>query len=500
MLKTVSNAAPPPLGEDNLVQGHGPGQQLPYNLEAEQGVLGALLADNRIWEKIEDILEAKHFYAPAHQRIFDACATLIQRGQAATPITIKGYFHRDEELQAIGGADYLASLAANLLSVVNAADYAETLHDLFIRRELIGVGQDMVSNAASLTLEQQANDVIEMAEGRLFQLADSGEARTGFVTLKNSINLALEIAEKAYNNKGGISGVTTGLKDLDKQLGGLHNSDLIILAGRPAMGKTALATNIAYNAAYAYARSGGKEGAITAFFSLEMSHDQLTTRILSNEAQIAGDLIRKGQISQDDFSRFAGAANMLSQVPMYIDDTPALTIGAVRTRARRLKREHGLGLIVIDYLQLLRGTGSKQSESNRVVEVSEITRGLKALAKELQVPVLALSQLSRAVEARDDKRPMLSDLRESGSIEQDADIVMFVYREEYYLRDAKRNANETEEKFNQRAEENEKRLKEVANTAEAIVAKQRHGPTGSVRMFFDSQFTRFADLDQNHNY
>lgn len=498
MLKPVSLSPANQSAEDGAAMAAS-GQTVPYNIEAEQGVLGALLADNRVHERFGDFLKAEHFYLPAHQRIYSAILALVERGQVATPVTLKGYFQRDEELQAIGGGEYLVNLAGTLLSVVNADNYAQTLYDLFLRRELIRVGQTIIGDAAELNIEQQARDVIEEAESQLFSLADKGEARSGFVTLRDSIKLALDVAEKAYNNKGGISGITTGLKDMDKQLGGLHPSDLLILAGRPAMGKTALATNIAYNTAYAYARSGGKEGAIVAFFSLEMSHDQLTTRILSNEAQISGDLIRKGQISQDDFARFAGAAHMLSQVPLYIDDTPALSIGAVRTRARRLKRQHGLGLIVVDYLQLLRGSGSKQAESNRVAEVSEITRGLKALAKELHVPVLALSQLSRSVEQRDDKRPMLSDLRESGSIEQDADIVMFVYREEYYLREAKRNVNESEEKFNQRAEENEKRLKDVMNTAEAIVAKQRHGPTGTVRLFFDAQFTRFADLDQQHS-
>lgn len=489
MLKTVPAADPAPA------------QTLPYNLEAEQGVIGALLTDNRVAERFTDFLRAEHFYAPAHQRLYSAILTLIERGQVASPVTLKGYFTNDADLQAVGGQDYLADLVTNLLSVVNAEDYAETLYDLYLRRALIGVGQDMVGSAATLTIEQQAKDVIEQAENQLFQLAESGETRSGFVTLRDSIKVSLEIAEKAYNNKGGISGVTTGLRDMDTMLGGLHNSDLLILAARPSMGKTALATNIAYNAAYRYHETGGKEGAITAFFSLEMSHDQLTTRILSSEAEISGDSIRKGQVSSDEFMRFAQASAQISLLPLYIDDTPALSIGAIRTRARRLKRQHGLGLIIIDYLQLLRGSGSKQSESNRVVEVSEITRGLKALAKELSVPVVALSQLSRAVEQRDDNRPQLSDLRESGSIEQDADVVMFIYREEYYLsrKEPVQAANETQEKFNEKHAQWEARKSASSNIAEVIIAKQRHGPIGTVKLHFGSKFTRFSDLDLRHS-
>ncbi len=311
---------------------------------------------------------------------------------------------------------------------------------------------------------------------------------------------AIEVAEKAYNTQGQVTGATTGLIDMDKKLGGLHPSDLLILAARPSMGKTALAVNVSFNAAKAYKDSGGKEGAITAFFSLEMSHDQLTTRILADQANISGDDIRKGHLNQDQFRDFAGAAHQLSQIPLYIDDTPALSISAVRTRARRLKRQHGLGLIVIDYLQLLRGSGSKQSESNRVNEVSEITRGLKALAKELEVPVLALSQLSRGVESRDDKRPMLSDLRESGSIEQDADAVMFIYREEYYLsrEEPSQKTSESVEKFNERYETWSRRIQDMANIAEVIVAKQRHGPIGPIKLQFDANYTRFSDLAQNY--
>lgn len=474
---------------------------LPQNLEAEQGVLGALLIDNRTYEQVGDILKPEHFFAPAHQRIYKAVQTLIDRGQTASPVTLKSYFEKDADLEQVGGAAYLADLAAGVITVLNVMDYARTIYDLFLRRELISFGNDVVNELFDHSLDHSAQDTMETAEARLFKMAETGDGRSDFVTLRDSIKLAIELAETAYNNKGGVTGVTTGLRDVDEKLGGLHNSDLLILAGRPSMGKTALATNMAFNAAKAYAQSGGKEGAVVAFFSLEMSHDQLTTRILAEQANISGDSLRKGNMTEAQFRDFAQAAHRLSQIPLYIDDTPALSISAVRTRSRRLKRRHGLGMIVVDYLQLLRGTGTKQSESNRVLEISEITRGLKALAKELQVPVLALSQLSRAVEQREDKRPMLSDLRESGSIEQDADVVMFVFREEYYLAreiPAQRD-NEPMDKFNERYAGWAQRLQDTANTAETIVAKQRHGPIGIVKLYFDSNVTRFSDLDTRHS-
>jgi len=398
----------------------------PHNLEAEQGLIGALLLDNKVLERVSDLLRPIHFYAPAHGRIYEAIQVIVERGQAATPVTLKGYFEKDQDLDSVGGVEYLADLAGAVVSLTNTESYAQTIYDLYLRRELIGVGSDIIQDAHAFSIEQETTDTIEKAEAELFKLAESGETKGGFVTLRDSVTTAIEIAEKAFNTQGQVTGATTGLIDMDKKLGGLHPSDLLILAARPSMGKTALAVNIAFNAAKAYAETGGKEGAVTAFFSLEMSHDQLTTRILADQATISGDDIRKGQLSQDQFRDFAQAAHALSKIPLYIDDTAALSISAVRTRARRLKRQHGLGLIVVDYLQLLRGTGSKQSETNRVNEVSEITRGLKALAKELEVPVIALSQLSRSVESRDDKRPMLSDLRESGSIEQDADCVMTI--------------------------------------------------------------------------
>lgn len=473
---------------------------LPHNLEAEQGFLGTLLIDNRAYEKIGDFLKAQHFFAPAHQRIYQAIQILIDRGQTASPVTLKSYFEKDQDLEHVGGAAYLADLAAGVISVLNIEEYARTIYDLYLRRELISFGNDVVNESFDYDLDRAVQDTIESAESKLFSLAETGESQSSFVTLRDSIKVAIDIAESAYNNGGGITGVTTGLKDIDEKLGGLHQSDLLILAGRPSMGKTALATNMAFNAAKAYAASGGKEGAIVAFFSLEMSHDQLTTRILAEQSGISGDQLRKGNISETQFRDFAMAAHKLSQIPLYIDDTPALSIGAIRTRSRRLMRRHGLGLIVVDYLQLLRGNNSKQSEANRVLEVSEITRGLKALAKELQVPVLALSQLSRAVEQREDKRPMLSDLRESGSIEQDSDVVMFVYREEYYLsrESPSQRDSESSEKFNERYANWAQRLQDSANIAEAIIAKQRHGPIGIVKLFFDPNLTKFADLDMRH--
>lgn len=466
----------------------------PHNEQAEQGVLGALLVDNRAYERISDILRAEHFFLPVHQRIFTAISQFIDRGQTASPVTLKDYFQKDEDLSEVGGGMYLAELAAGMVSVINVRDYAKTVYELFLRRELVGLGEDIVNEAHEHRLDSEAMNTIEMAESKLFSLAESGETGGGFVSLRDSVLVSIEIAEKAFKTKGHVTGASTGLRDMDKQLGGLHPSDLVILAGRPSMGKTALATNIAYNTAKLYAETGGKEGARVGFFSLEMSSDQLATRILADCANISGHAIKQGDIKQDDFQSFVRASQKLSQVPLHIDDTPSLSIGAVRTRARRLKRQHGLDFLVVDYLQLLRGSGSRQSESSRVQEVSEITRGLKAIAKELNIPVLALSQLSRSVEQREDKRPMLSDLRESGSIEQDADVVMFVYREEYYLHRAE------PEMGTEKHMQWQERCERALNVGECIVAKARHGPIGTVRMHFDGHVTRFSDLDEVHDH
>lgn len=465
---------------------------LPHNLEAEQALLGALLVDNRALENVGDIIRTGHFFSPVHQRIFETILKLIDRGQNADPITLGPYFKDDAELKERGGARYLSDLASSVITVINAGNYAKFIRDLHLRRELITVGNDLVNESFEADIDTTALDCLEQAEARLFEMSEAGQGERGFITMREATAGAIELAEKAFNSDGRVTGVTTGLRDLDKKLGGFQHSDLIVLAGRPSMGKTALATTIAFNAANAYRVSGGREGAIVGFFSLEMSADQLATRLLSDLAEISGDRIRRGEFGKEDFHRLAEQSQILAQVPLYIDDTAALSITAVRTRARRMKRKHGLGMIVVDYLQLLRGTGSKQSES-RVNEVSEITRGLKAIAKELNIPVIALSQLNRSVENREEKRPQLSDLRESGSIEQDADVVMFVYREQYYLEREK--PNETDAA---KMDAWQRRMTSSHNVAECVIGKQRHGPIGIVETYFDAQFTRFKDLDRQH--
>jgi len=479
--------------------GHPAFRTPPHNLEAEQALLGALLVNNKSLEKVAEFLESGHFFEPVHGRLFEAIKTLHERGQIANPITLKGYFQGDPALAELGGTDYLVDLAAGVITIVNVEDYGRSIRELHLRRELIGIGEDMVNQAYRQELEDSAGAQIERAEKQLFDLATAGSAEGGFIKLEHSVTKAISIADAAFRRDSQVTGVTSGFIDLDRKLGGLHRSDLIILAGRPSMGKTALATNIGFNAARAHAESDGREGAVVGFFSLEMSAEQLATRILADQTEVASDRIRRGDIKQSDFARFIEAGQTLSRVPFHIDDTPALTVGALRTRARRLNRTHKLGLIVIDYLQLLRGSGGRQSE-NRVQELSEITRSLKAVAKELDVPVIALSQLSRAVEARDDKRPQLADLRESGSIEQDADVVMFVFREQYYheRREPTQKENETKEEFDRKYERWKSRGEEIHNIAEVIIAKQRHGPIGTVRMHFNGEFTRFGDLD--HTY
>ena len=418
-------------GEDGLIR------TPPHNFEAEQALLGAVLMNNRALEKVAEFLRAEHFADPTHGRIYQACQALSFKNQIANPVTLKTYLQSDAGLAELGGDAYLARLAGSAATIINAEDYGRLIFDLHLRRELIAVGEDMVNDAFDTDMDNMATGQIETAEKKLFDLATAGQAEGGFVEFRKTLITAIEQAEAAHKREGKLSGVTTGLRDLDGKLGGLHPSDLLILAGRPSMGKTALATNIAFNAARAYrveqSPTGERkviDGAVVAFFSLEMSAEQLATRILAERAEIPSHKIRQGEMSNEEFERLVVVAQELHQLPLYIDDTPALSVSAVRTRSRRLHRTHGLGLIVIDYLQLLAGTTGKRVE-NRVQEVSDITRGLKALAKELNVPVLALSQLSRAVEQREDKRPQLSDLRESGSIEQDADVVMFVFREQY---------------------------------------------------------------------
>ncbi len=472
----------------------------PHNEEAEQTVLGAILVNNKAFEKVGEFLRPEHFFDPANQKIFQAILKMIDRGQVANPITLKAFFEQDRDLADIGGQEYLARLAAAIVTVHNVEDYGHIIHDSYLRRQLIEVGEEMVNQAYKHDIDIAANDQIEEAEKRLFELAATGDIKGDFVPFERALKAAIETAEAAFRRSTHVTGVTSGLRDLDAKLGGLHPSDLLILAGRPSMGKTALATNIAFNAAKAYMLSGGKEGAPVGFFSLEMSAEQLALRILADQAEVSGDKIRRGEIVATDFPKFVEASQYLARVPFFVDDTPALSITAVRTRARRLKRTHGLGLVVVDYLQLLRGGGTGRGEQNRVQEISEITRGLKAIAKELELPVIALSQLSRSVESREDKRPQLSDLRESGSIEQDADVVMFVFREQYYLERAEpgRRPDESEDKYNDRYQQWQERLAQVHNTADVIIGKQRHGPVGTVRLFFDGNYTRFGDLDTTH--
>lgn len=473
----------------------------PVNLEAEKALLGAILVNNSALEQVSDFLEGPHFSVEQHVRVFEAAAKLVDAGQIADPVTLKRYFEGEESLAEIGGPAYLADLAASAVTVINAREYGRIIHDLYLKRQLIDLGSELVNRAYGTEIEEDAQNQIEQAEQALYDLATTGEFEGGFNDFKNAVVKAIEIAEAAHKREGGLAGTSTGFRDLDTLLGGLHPSDLVILAGRPSMGKTALVTNIAFNAAHDYVKSQGKEGAVVGFFSLEMSAEQLASRILSEQSNLSSDRMRKGELSNEEFTRLAQASMMLHEMPIFIDDTPALSVSALRTRARRLKRKNNLGFIIIDYLQLVQGSAGSRSEG-RVQEISEITRGLKTLAKELNVPVIALSQLSRAVEQREPPRPQLSDLRESGSIEQDADVVMFIYREEYYLERKKpgRRTDEDESKFAERMQRWEENKGKAENVAEVIVAKQRHGPIGDVPLFFDGNFTRFGDLDRDHPY
>jgi replicative DNA helicase len=471
----------------------------PYNPDAEMTLLGTLLINNAGYLRVSEFLQPDHFGNALHGRIFAAIGKLVERGQIANPVTLKNLFDQDTALTEVGGAQYLARLAAAAVAVINVEDYGRAVYDLYLRRELITLGEDVVNDAFRQDLDDPACDQIERAEKKLFDLATAGEAEGGFRTFSTALTNAIFSAEAAFKRSGKTVGVATGFIDIDRKLGGLHPSDLVVLAGRPSMGKTSLATNIAFNAAASYKPSLGsrvgniaEDGAVVGFFSLEMSAEQLATRILAEESGTSSDRIRRGDVSHDDFDRFVQASQRLAAVKLFIDDTPALTISALRTRARRLMRQQGLGLVVIDYLQLLRPSNQLRAQDNRVQEISEITRGLKALAKELNVPVLALSQLSRAVEQREDKRPMLADLRESGSIEQDADVVMFIFREEYYLsREPIRRPEEAESKFSERYQEWRERLEKVHGLGEIIVAKQRHGPIGTVKLRFDAETTKF---------
>ena len=466
----------------------------PHNLEAEQALLGAILVNNESCDRVSAFLTPEHFFEPVHARIYEAASTLIRAGKLASPVTLKTYFEHDATLKDIGGTAYLARLAANATTIINAEEYGRTIYELAQRRKLIGVGTDLVNEAFEPDIEDSSKDLIERAEQTLYEMAETGKYGQGFRPIVQALTQAIDMASAAYQRDGGLSGLSTGLRDLDEKLGGLQSSDLIILAGRPAMGKTALATNIAYNVARRfnaeYLPDGStrvKDGAVVAFFSLEMSNEQLATRIISGQAEISSELIRRGKITEGEFHRLVEVSQELQSLPFYIDDTGGLTIAQVAARARRLKRQRGLGLVVVDYLQLLAGS-SRRAAEGRVQEVSEITVGLKALAKELNVPIIALSQLSRQVENRDDKRPQLADLRESGSIEQDADVVMFVYREEYYL-------GRTEPKIGTPEHITwQDEMSRIHGVAEVIIGKQRHGPTGIVKLQFDGRFTKFHDL------
>jgi len=475
----------------------------PHNTEIEQALLASILVNNKAYERVSDFLRAEHFAEGVHGRLYEAIGKLIERGQIADPLTLKALFDQDMALQEIGGAQYLIRLVESAVNIINAADYGRTIYDLHLRRQLITLGEDVVNEAFAHELERDARVQIEAAEKRLFDLATTGQFEGGFRQFDVALADAILLAEAAFKRSGRTTGVATGFTELDKLLGGLHPSDLVVLAGRPSMGKTALATNVAFHAARNYrpvqmpdGTIKAEDGAVVGFFSLEMSSEQLATRILSEESGVPSDKIRRGEVSHTDFDKFVQASQQLANVPLFIDDTPALTIAALHTRARRLQRQRGLQLIIVDYLQLLRGSGEGTSAENRVQEISEITRGLKALAKELNVPVLALSQLSRAVENREDKRPQLSDLRESGSIEQDADVVMFVYREEYYLSrgEPTRRTDENDEKFNNRYQAWQERLEQVHATADIMIAKQRHGPIGKVTLRFDGNTTKFENF------
>jgi replicative DNA helicase len=485
----------------------------PANLQAEQALLGALLANNRAYERVSEFLAPEHFADPVHGRIFAAIARRIEAGQLADAVTLKAEFEHSGALEEVGGTAYLAQLVTAMVGIINAGEYGRVIHDAWLRRQLIEVGETVVNRAFGMEEEAlDAKDQLEAAEQALFELAKDNGTGGGFIAFSAALTQAVEAAERALERGSGVAGLSTGLSTLDKRLGGLHGSDLIILAGRPGMGKTALATKIAFGAAREVLREARAadpnavpKGGV-AIFSLEMSAEQLATRLLSEEARVSADRIRRGDIGEREMGEFIRASRELQTLPIFIDDTPAITLSALRTRCRRLQRTRGLDLVVVDYLQLMRPSPGTKPE-NRVLEISQITQGLKAIAKELSVPVLALSQLSRAVESREDKRPQLADLRESGSIEQDADVVLFIYRDEYYLaqREPKptgiegRDEADRMAKFEAAHDAWKQRMAEAHNRADLIIAKQRHGPTGTLPLFFEAEYTRFGDLDTTHH-
>ncbi len=472
----------------------------PQNVEAEQALLGAILVNNEAFYRVSDFLEPQHFFEPVHKAIFEVAGQLIRAGKVATPVTIKTFLPSELAIGDINLATYLARLAAEATTIINAEDYGRAVYDLALRRSLIGIGEDMVNVAYDATIEQTPGAQIEEAEKRLFDLAEKGQYGAGFQSFDTALTAAIDLASAAYKRDGHLSGLATGLDDMDRLMGGLQASDLIIVAGRPGMGKSALATNIGFNIAKQWRgelQPDGTmktvDGGIVGLFSLEMSAEQLATRIIAEQSGVSSANIRRGRIDESDFARIVEASRAMQRIPFYIDQTGGLSIAQLAARARRLKRQRGLDLLIIDYIQLLVGT-SRRSSENRVQEVTEITTTLKALSKELNVPIVALSQLSRQVEQRDDKHPQLSDLRESGSIEQDADVVLFIYREEYYLKNAEPKPG-TEEYFKWQDD-----MGKVHGIAEVIVGKQRHGPTGTVRLHFEDTVTRFSNLAPDGSY
>ena len=460
-------------------------KELPNNIEAEQAVIGSILVTNEIFDEVNTIISNINFYDPMHQKIFNAIENMIYKGMLANPITLKSYFENEKD--ELNVPEYLVKITKFSTSVRQAIEYSKIIYDMYVRRELIKISEKIIDDAKENDLETNGQSIIENSEKLLYDLAEKGTFSSSLIKFDDAMRQTIEMASAAYKNEGGVVGVPTGLRDLDDRLGGLHQSDLIIIAGRPSMGKTSLATNIAFNAAQKIQESGVKSS--VAFFSLEMSSEQLSTRIISEQARISSSDIRKGRISDEQFDQFLETSKNISELPLFIDETPAISIAAMSNRARRIKRLHGLDLIVVDYIQLMRG--SFNNKDGRVQEISQITQGLKAIAKELGVPVLALSQLSRQVEQRDDHKPQLADLRESGSIEQDADVVMFVYREGYYLQ-----RKEPREATVEHAEWQAK-MNEVAHLAEIIIGKQRHGPIGKVTLEFEERFTKFKDTQNN---
>ena len=459
-------------------------EELPNNIEAEQSVIGSILLSNEIFDEINILISSKNFYDPMHQKIFYAIEKLIYSGMLANPITLKNYFENEKD--ELNVPEYLVKITKFSTSSRQAIEYSKLIYDLYVKRELIKISENVIDAAKLNDLDNDGQKIIENYEKSLFDLAEKGSFSSTIVKFDEALKQTIEMASSAYKNDEGIVGVPTGLTDLDDRLGGLHKSDLVIIAGRPSMGKTALATNIAFYAAKKI-QDEGKKSSI-AFFSLEMSSEQLSTRILAEQSRIKSNDIRRGRISEEQFDKFIETSKNITELPLYIDETPAISIAALSNRARRIKRKYGLDMVVVDYIQLMSASNYREG---RVQEISEITQGLKALAKELSVPVLALSQLSRAVEHRDDKKPQLADLRESGSIEQDADVVMFVYREAYYA-ERKEPRPATVEHAEWQA-----KMNEVSNLAEIIIGKQRHGPTGNIMLEFEAMFTKFKDIQNN---